>query len=349
MSVNKNAAIDNLFNSPLPFHERAEELCYLNGTEEFRNLVETTYDIKVSKVWLMGWGYSNLNFLLTTGKGKYLVRVSVNNKKEADLRFEAVIKEQLHSRGIPVRRIISSIKGELFIKSPLGRVMQAFTYLEGSIPKKYSLEHVRGSGKLLSNFHLASQDFFDLLDVDYRNISLTDELKLVLSTLKSSWISRHTKNLLPRRVISKRGLVMNKIESLCSLLESSSFTFNTSDFIHNDYTPHNVIFRNNKAYGVIDFELAGFADLRWDISNAVAQWSIHAHNLSPLSILKNFTSGYTNSLVDTNQQIIKKLSILAILKRVSASFNFYDKYSDKSHWQDQVSYFLSRMELLCRS
>jgi len=341
--------IDDLFDSSLPFYQRAEELRYTNGSPAFTDFLEKAYGVTVSKIWVMGWGYSNLNFLLTTNRGKYLVRASQNPKSAEDLEFELKVKLFLSQKGLAVRKPIPTIDGQYYLHSPKGRVLQALVFLEGYSPEIYTLKHVRSSGELLARFHQASLELPKSVSAETfakRKVLISSIYDLVKRSFTQDYLSVNKEDLdriswEKHQPLLEQSLIAvgKSISSIDGDPSSSSY------FIHNDYTPLNVVFKGQTAVGVIDFERSGFGPRLWDVGKGAAQWIIHADKLDQKALVKRFSSGYADvwGADVSNNRVLTDFIILGVSERLGAAITHYHDYQDKIYWQEQVCYFLSRL------
>src|SRR6201994_2566847 len=103
-------------------------------------------------------GVENSNFLLHTTSGSFILTLYEKRVAKGDLPFFLGLMTHLASRGLSCPQPVKGKDGEA-LRTLAGRPAAIITFLEGIWPRKPSVIHCAGVGKVLAEMHLADAGF----------------------------------------------------------------------------------------------------------------------------------------------------------------------------------------------
>ncbi len=333
--------LEFLFKEKEPFLAAAKRMWLSQEVPGVRKFVEANYDLKIRKLWVLAWGYNNLILLAETDRGKITIRFSQRERTDQDIQFETEVALKLHEAGVPVRVPLISVKGEYFYRVSGGYAMQVQNYLEGtSKPEKFLKSHLASAATLLAAFHSVGRDekfLYPDRRLDVEELVRESQSRLAGGDSK------------PPEVLKKVGWVnfrksVNKFFTLFPREWPKAAEKSYIGLIHGDFNPGNIIFDHQKAVGVLDFERAGWGPQIFDIGFAVAQWSFHNNRWTPRTILETFIESYPGISIGVDGKAVCLMALLAIVERLAAAVHAYDDYKNKTHWCNEVCYFIGKFE-----
>jgi len=306
-----------------------------------KKFVEANYDLRIEKLWVLAWGYNNLILLAETDRGKITIRFSQRERTDRDIHFETEIALKLHAAGVPVRVPLISKEGEYFYRVSGGYAMQVQNYLEGtSRPAKFLKSHLASAATLLAEFHTVGRNkkfFYEDRQLDVEELVKESRSRLVGAESK------------PSELLKKVGWAdfqksSDKFFALFPREWPKAAEKSYVGLVHGDFNPGNLIFDHQKAVGVLDFERAGWGPQIFDMGFAVAQWSFHNNRWTPKTILKTCIDSYPGISVGVDGRAVCLMALLAIAERLAAAVHAYDNYRSKTHWCNEVRYFIGKFE-----
>jgi len=198
-------------------------------------------------------GVVNRNFILGTTDGKYVLRqVSrAHHQTPRDLEFELAYLDYLKHAGFPyqIPTAIATTKGSLF-ENVQGHYFWVYKFLEGSVVEKLNETHLAQLAKMMAEYHLliersALDNGKPASDLYNRTATLNEIEKYRRETLQKNKIARNERTLLEES--AKMILILRDLNDgpdqkprLCP--------------IHRDLISENLIWKQGKLAGVIDFE-----------------------------------------------------------------------------------------------
>jgi len=330
-----------LFKEKEPFLAMAKRLWLSQEISGVKPFVEAKYNLKIKNLWVMAWGYNNIILLAQTDRGKVTIRFSQRERTGRDLEFESEVAQKLHQSGIPVRVPLVSEEGKLFYRISGGYALQVQTYLEGSSkPPKFLKSHLTSSAELLAQLHSVGRAReFEYIDRSFDAGQVVRESSLRLT---------ETKNI-PAEFLREIGWKAFFIEVEDFFDRFAEIWKRTRDtvrvgLVHGDFNPSNLVFDEEKVVGVLDFERAGWGPQIFDVGFAVAQWSFHNNRWSPLTVFDDFVESYTGVGRLESQELARMMTLLAVAERLGAAIHFYEDYQKKSHWKNEMRYFMGKFE-----
>ncbi len=103
-------------------------------------------------------GVENSNFLLTTGRGQFIVTLYEKRVDPRDLPFFLGLMDHLAERGITCPKPIHGRDGKA-LRTLAGRPAAITSFLHGMWPRRIAVKHCGPVGAALAGLHLAGHDF----------------------------------------------------------------------------------------------------------------------------------------------------------------------------------------------
>lgn len=211
------------------------------------------YDIgKLCRFEKINLGDSNENYSFETDQGKYFLRIFDKNIKPKKILFESTILLFLNKSAFPykVPTFIHSVFNKLFVKYDK-RYCAVYSYIDGKPKEKLNLNQIKESAKLIAQFHKYMKKF--IYNPKISNLPFTDIDKFIvnLKSIKDTKLHKEIKNII---------LICREIRSVNLNLELKK------QYIHGDANFENLLFRNNKLIGIVDFEGVNYDILIRDIA-----------------------------------------------------------------------------------
>lgn len=103
-------------------------------------------------------GVENTNYVLTTGKGQFMVTLYEKRVDPRDLPFFLGLMDHLAERGINCPRPIHGRDGNA-LRRLAGKPAAITSFLQGMWPRRTTVKHCGPVGEALAGLHLAGRDF----------------------------------------------------------------------------------------------------------------------------------------------------------------------------------------------
>jgi homoserine kinase type II len=216
-------------------------------------------------------GVENTNYVLTTGKGQYMVTLYEKRVDPKDLPFFLGLMDHLAERGINCPRPIHGRDGNA-LRRLAGKPAAITSFLQGMWPRRTTVKHCGPVGEALAGLHLAGRDFAirrpnalsvagwrPLYDGSRAHIdqALDRELGAEIEFFEKNWPSD-----LPAGVI------------------------------HADLFNDNVFFLHDKLSGLIDFYFACNDFLAYDVAICLNAWCFEPDNAFNATKARALLQGY---------------------------------------------------------
>ncbi|SRR6266446_429666 len=197
-------------------------------------------------------GSVNSNFVLESGKGKFLLRVD-EVKGEMELKREIDLLSFLHKHTFPCPNPLQDRKGRYY-REYQGKCVSLFKYSEG---KTLAVERMRPSqletcGRTLADLHVIGKGYKKGIDNRFSFERVAD-LYLTVRSRMPNYFRKVTRTL------------DEEIEYLNHYLEGKL----PKGVIHGDLFPDNLLFRGERLATVLDFDTACRGKFIFDIATAV--------------------------------------------------------------------------------
>jgi homoserine kinase type II len=202
-------------------------------------------------------GVENTNYVLTTGRGQYMVTLYEKRVDPRDLPFFLGLMDHLAGRGINCPRPIHARDGNA-LRSLAGKPAAVTSFLQGMWPRRMTVRHCGPVGEALAGFHLGGRDF---------------ALKRPNALSVAGWrplfegSRRHIDPALERELSAE-----------LDFFEASWPTELPSGVIHADMFNDNVFFLHERLSGIIDFYFACNDFLAYDVAICLNAWCFELDN-----------------------------------------------------------------------
>jgi len=193
-------------------------------------------------------GNVNHNWIIKTKDAKYILRKVHNEYKQQDLEFELNYLTYLKDCNFPyeIPFPISTTSKNSFIKTKKG-YFYLYKFIEGNINENQDEESLKQIALMLSKYHeiLKNSNFVNNKPQieDYNRKTLLKEFD---EYEKGTEIKSEKKEIFLKE--------LNKIIPILEKLDTKIYNSLKKYPIHRDLNPENLIWRDNKLIGVIDFD-----------------------------------------------------------------------------------------------
>lgn len=274
-------------------------------------------DYKLDK--LVSWniipgGWANINLLLTTSKNKFVLRFyRYGKKKRQDISNTIQVANYLKIKKFPVPVFLKSQSADFVIERKIDNrniYLTIYKYIDGERKLTLSNEEISSAGKMLAGIHLALKSsklktriknwqYFD----NFNNVSA----KLINKINNNSW--NFEKTISKDTFLETVKLDLDNLEKLKTDLISADFP---ETVMHGDFHAANLIFKNNKIAGILDFDSIITGPQVLDLAICAANLQIQHVNVNEISkqqIYNLLVSGYksANQLSDKELEFLPKL------------------------------------------
>jgi len=220
------------------------------------------YDLgKFKKLKLFDIGVVNYNYSIKTNKGNFVVRVLTRKPKIVEMN----VLEHLGKKNLPYKIPIpiKNRKGKYFFEINSNNNLWVYRFIEGKKPSKNFLrKNFYKFAKILALYHKAISDF----RVKEKGESLFDK-KLVESYKKLS--RKFSKNRYDKLFKENVNFFITEMNNLKGYKIKYRTLMN-----HNDLHPENVLIKNNKIVGIIDFDNLTPAPRVFDVSRTMTEFCL---------------------------------------------------------------------------
>lgn len=230
---------------------------YTKISESALDQLCNSYDIgKVVSCAGIAQGVTNSNFLLTTGRGRYILTIYENDGDRQALPFVLALQKYLSEKGIPCPQPVTD-KNDNALAEIAGKPATIATFLKGASPENLQKQHCAALGDLLARMHVAGRDFKTVRPQPFG-----------LSQWKNQYATcaKH-----PAGVPEK---LVKIIEEELAFLDKRWPHGLPAGAIHGDLFPDNVLFEGATATGLIDFAYACTDSMAYDLMIAVNAWCL---------------------------------------------------------------------------
>lgn len=225
---------------------------------------------------LSGSGITNDIFIIKDKSYKYVVKIYKNNNLKKILSEHAIL-DNIN------KKIVESI---YYIKNKYNKTYACvkirkhnfyfaiYRYKNGNILSKVSFENIKKIALSLSNFHVEFKSDKFKNNVLIRDVIL--EFRENINNLnKALQILDRKKTLNPKEIIIKQVILkkLNRLRSYNFQKDIKKISFSSTGFIHGDFAPSNILFKNGKLIGILDWENACRYNLVWEIFRSMCHSS----------------------------------------------------------------------------
>jgi len=197
-------------------------------------------------------GSVNSNYMLETGKGKFLLRID-EIKGEMEVKLEIDLLSFLHKHSFPCPNPLQDRKGRYY-REYQGKCLSLFKYSEGKMisAERLRANHLETIGRTLADLHVIGKGYKKGIDNRFSFERVAD-LYLTVRNRLPNYFRKITRTL------------DEEVEYLNHYLEGKL----PKGVIHGDLFCDNLLFRGERLATVLDFETACRGKFIFDIATAV--------------------------------------------------------------------------------
>ena len=274
-------------------------------------------------------GIQNTNYIIKIDTKDFILTIYENINRIDDLDFFLSLMNYLSSKGIkcpiPIENSKSNYVGE--IKSKPAALL---TFLDGKSTLNIKKDHTFEVGKVLAEMHLYTKDF-PLEKINDLSVDGWEKL-LIKNKYK---IDKFEKNL------------YKKIEDKIFIIRKKWPKDLPSGVIHADLFPDNVLFRNGKVSGLIDFYFSCTDYFTYDLCICINAWCFNYKNEFQIDLFQNLLKGY-QSIRKLEEEEINVIPLLCHASSLRFLLTRIDNWKNKNdldivNYQDPME-FLKRLE-----
>ena len=352
MPMDKISNIDISSISPNPFNHgnSSTDFKQLNSDEEKELQLIITKGWNIDQVlsislFVRNSTYSS-TFLLKTSNYSYVFQKSnINNKKSQEINF--LCESFANKNSIPTNQTIQSrydkpYYAENSITYTLSKYIQG-NHFSGE------LEELKNSARMQARFHQL------FLNCDFTN-RIINERKLVYKFSQTIWLKISKLAESGESNFDKFAFeIIKNINNKSNYLQEISKNI-PKQIGHYDWHPHNLIFRDQKVVGILDFDLARYSYRALDIGLAMHKFSrvFGAKTQNKLddgndilSRCKTYLSAYQEISKISNQELSSMIGLLysEIRSKIQYILEKHYIHSDESSDFDLEKQYVQHLEL----
>jgi len=274
-------------------------------------------------------GIQNTNYKIKIDAKDFILTIYENINSIDDLDFFLSLMNYLSSKGIkcpiPIENSKSNYVGE--IKSKPAALL---TFLDGKSTLNIKKDHTFEVGKVLAEMHLNTKDF----PLEKINDLSVDGWEKLLIKNKNK-IDKFEKNL------------YKKIEDKIIIIRKKWPKDLPSGVIHADLFPDNVLFKDGKVSGLIDFYFSCTDYFTYDLCICINAWCFNYKNEFQIDLFQNLLKGY-QSIRKLEEEEINAIPLLCHASSLRFLLTRIDNWKNKNdldivNYQDPME-FLKRLE-----
>lgn len=203
-------------------------------------------------------GVENSNFLIETGRGRYILTLYEKRVNRDDLPFFLGLMGHLADRGITCPLPVKGHDGQA-LRMLAGRPAAIVTFLEGVSYRRPSATHCAALGTVLASLHEAGKGF-----------GLTRANALSINGWRP--LAEQAGEGADKVAVGLGQAIRNELADL----EAHWPRTLPTGIIHADLFPNNVLFVGDQLSGVIDFYFAANDALAYDLAICLNAWCFEA-------------------------------------------------------------------------
>ena len=219
-------------------------------------------------------GVENSNYLLRTDNGTFILTLYEKLVDPKDLPFFIGLMEHLAGNGLACPTPLRGRDG-VALRSLCGRPAAIITFLDGMWPRRIQPYHCAGVGSALAKLHLAGSSF-----------AMSRPNNLSLAGWHTLFVS------IGERADEVRPGLADELAGELAEIERLWPADLPSGVIHADLFPDNVLFRNEKVSGLIDFYFACNDAFAYDLAVMLNAWCFESDGSYNITKGKSLIAAY---------------------------------------------------------
>lgn len=239
-------------------------------------------------------GITNSNFYLNTTQGEYVLTIFEDINENKAKRYLELMS--FFSNNNLCSPMIQRTSSDNFISIYKGKPLAIMQKLEGETVKKSNIKLCKSLGCTIAQFHKTSLDY-------NKSIKNSRDIK---------WIDKSIKRV-------KSHLSTNQVELLIEAKAIYKRFFNyklPTGIIHSDLFKDNVLHKNNKVLGIIDYYYSFTGPFIYELAVIINDWCVKPDGTIDSIKYHNLIEGYNSikSLTTKENKYIKEALIAAALR-----------------------------------
>ncbi|MFA6513883.1 MAG: phosphotransferase [Patescibacteria group bacterium] len=288
----------------------------------------SVYDVKYQSYKLIKFGIENISAFISTKEGKFVLRVyRNNNKKLSDIKLELEFMAFLRKNGVKTPKIIGNHHKQSLSRKKIDNKFWNYILMEfvdGAHLKYNQINLISSLAKAQAIIHKHTSKF-KIISKDYHNFR----------NRLNSFVSEYKTN--KPFIYNKYGeeLTIETIEEVVHDLKKNLDALQKlpSGLVHLDYHGSNILVKDNKINGIIDFDDLSFSPFVADLANSLLWWTY----LNQTKNIQKIKEKYLLEYQKYRKLSRNELALVALLMRwrnVSVGLNLENfKRMTKKDWQ----------------
>jgi len=249
-----------------------------------------------------GGGTANLNLVVETEKGKFfLKRRRPQYASRERIIFESFFQNYLKKRGLPVHPPLKTKEGKNFVIRE-DKVFQLYPYVEGGIFSEENLKGLVEVSTILGRFHLTANSFSPPVP---KELPRYDDPRIMGEKLQK--VRKIAKKEEREKIDFLINLALRIEKELPDKLYHSLF----HTYIHGDFHPVNLKFKEGKVVGIFDFDWVSLQPRLRDIADGILFFAslkkekYQTNDIASLTQAVNFDLKRTKTLLQFYEESAK--------------------------------------------
>lgn len=255
---------------------------------------------------------SNINFALETAQGKYFCRMR-RGFDQQDVLLHKVLT-YLTDKEFSTASLLHTVDGETYVQQN-NLFYEIFDFIQGDELEKINQEQFASMGSLIAQFHECMQCFecpypfeYFVSKQSWNNYPHLQRQAQFIEYSSRDMLNKEGAIELREKILENLLLTRQKMEQITTEWEHIEPTL-THTFIHGDYHIGNVLFREDKATYICDFDFVMPAERIFDIVTAFVWYESYYGGWDISEPNTDFFKPYMNFLSNYNQQTTQKLTL----------------------------------------
>ncbi|MCK4552957.1 phosphotransferase [Candidatus Pacearchaeota archaeon] len=219
--------------------------------KEAQRISEEYFLGEIKKMEKLEGGRNNLNYLIKTKKGKYVIRIIQNKQNRERELIQLKVLKFLQEKNFPYEVPIPIKNREKKVFSNWKKyLLWVYSFIEGKTideRKILSINKIKEIAKVLAIYHKQIRKF------QIKNLRKNNPPKFYLQEY-SKLKKKSVKNKIDKYFLNNEEFFVRFIKRINSLKKTGEELI-----VHTDLSQKNIIFKNQKIVGIIDFEV-------WDVA-----------------------------------------------------------------------------------
>jgi len=252
-------------------------------------------------------GLINEKYYLRTTKGVFVVRISVRTRKQ--LMFEVGLLR--HLKKLPVIKLMNYGWGK-FISLYKGRPYIVYKFIDGQLPKRITPALVKQLGVFQAKFHRLGNSFKSKINREPYTYNFPE--------IKIETFRKILQSKIPKEFVGPYGKITNILLNIKLPKQIPTGP------IHVDIKPENILIKNNKLVGVLDFDNGYIGPYIIDIGKTITWFCIKKGKLNA-GLLNDFFKSYQKirKLTSMEKKFFRQALVHAVASHIFLDYYKYHK------------------------